>query len=333
MELLELVDSDDEADTQEVDDIFPPNNPKDRVKGSIYIQEFDEQCARLMRVDRFASGHIWIASTFTLSEYTLQRETGVPPSIVQFSVSNADGQKDMRFTHLINGHAKMFTSAELYQIHVTNQQNKKPKGAINTESEEDAIDVFLRPGMDARGFDVIAAPEGHKTTDFFARNKATGSTAAVQASFVRFEEPKGQKNTHKSVNALKKYAESGVVTIVGVILKGMLHGAYIITPSLLPKLCKFPFPKRTFRPSPWSLIGCKTGSVSELLVSTWVAGLSAVIVNLSAYVAEKTAVTIPNQAPLALDFSPSMTGDHKTRDILRTRYSTHYVDGPVGQRN
>ena len=64
MELLELVDSDDEADTQEVDEEV-------LAKGPIYMQEFDEQCARLMRVDRFASGNIWIASTFTLSEYTV----------------------------------------------------------------------------------------------------------------------------------------------------------------------------------------------------------------------------------------------------------------------
>ena len=99
MEQLELVDSDDKADT--VEEEVLAEAPKDRVKGSIYMQEFDEQCARLMRVDRFASGHIWIASTFTLSEYTLQRETGVPPSIVKFSVSNADGQNDMRFTHWV----------------------------------------------------------------------------------------------------------------------------------------------------------------------------------------------------------------------------------------
>ena len=108
--------------------------------------------------------------------------------------------------------------------------------------------------MDAKGLSFIAAPEGHKTTDFFVKNKVTGSAAAVQATFVRFEEPKGARNTSKSVNALKKYAEAGVVTIVGIILKGTLHGAYIITPSLLPELRTFPFPERKFQPSPWSLL-------------------------------------------------------------------------------
>ena len=49
MEQLELVDSDDKADT--VEEEVLAEAPKDRVKGSIYMQEFDEQCARLMRVD------------------------------------------------------------------------------------------------------------------------------------------------------------------------------------------------------------------------------------------------------------------------------------------
>ena len=35
-----------------------------------FYKEFNDQCVRLMRVDRFASGNVWIARTFTLSEYT-----------------------------------------------------------------------------------------------------------------------------------------------------------------------------------------------------------------------------------------------------------------------
>ena len=53
---------------------------------------------------------------------------------------------------------------------------------------------------------------------------------------------------------------------------------------------------------------------------------------LVAYVTEKTAITTPNQAPSALDFSPTMAGDHQTREILRRLYGAHHVDGPVGSK-
>ena len=126
--------------------------------------------------------------------------------------------------------------------------------------------------------------------------------------------------------------ETTWVTIVGIILKGTLHGAYIITPSLLPELRTFPFPERKFQPSPWSLKQCVTGSVSDLLESTWVVGHDSVMTKLVAYVTEKTVATGPNQAPSASDFAPSMIGDHKTRDTLRRRYGAHHVDGPVGSK-
>ena len=191
-----------------------------------YAREFEEQCDRVLLVDRFASGDVWISSKFTLKEYTLQREAGIVPSHVKFSVINADGPKDVKFESLLSGNNKMFT-----------------------DGEAAAIDAFLRPGLGAAGFEFIAGPECHKTTDFFAKNKVTGGTAAVQATFVRFEEPKGPGNTSKSVNALKKYAEAGVITIVGIICKEALHGAYIITPAFLPDLRAFQSPKSTFQRS------------------------------------------------------------------------------------
>ena len=154
----------------------------------------------------------------------------------------------------------------------------------------------------------------------------------MQATFVRFEEPKGQGSTHKSVNALKKYAEAGVVTVVGIIFKGALHGAYIITPAFLPDLRAFQSPKSTFQPSPWSLKQCKTGSVSALLASTWVTGHDKVMETLVAYVTEQTATTTPTQAPLLVHFAPTMAGDHQTREILRLRFGDHHVDGPAGSK-
>ena len=51
-----------------------------------------------------------------------------------------------------------------------------------------------------------------------------------------------------------------------------------------------------------------------------------------AYVTEKTAVTTPNQAPSAADFTPLMVGDHQTREILMLRFGAHHVDGPVGSK-
>ena len=53
---------------------------------------------------------------------------------------------------------------------------------------------------------------------------------------------------------------------------------------------------------------------------------------LVAYATAKTAAMTPNQAPLAVDFSPTMAGDHKTRDTLRRRFGSHHVDGPAGSK-
>ena len=297
-----------------------------------FCQEFDENCARIMRLDRFVSGHVWIATKFTLSEYTLQREAGIPPSRVKFNVINADGPRDVEFAALIRGHAKMLTVDELYQIVVVGQQNKKPKGVSSTDGEVAAIELFFKPGLVNAGFEFSHGPEGHKTADFYVKNKVTGSAVAVQATFVNFQEPNGQGVTTKSVNALKKYAEAVVVTVVGIICKEVLHGAYIITPALLPKLRAFTSPKRIFQPSPWSLRRSPTGSVSALLASTWVSGHDAVMATLVAYATEKTAVATPHQAPLATDFSPLMAGDRQTREMLRVMFGAHHVDGPVGSK-
>ena len=51
-----------------------------------------------------------------MSEYTLQREAGVKPSNVKFSVINSDGPRDIRLGSLLNGYTKMFTAKELYQV-------------------------------------------------------------------------------------------------------------------------------------------------------------------------------------------------------------------------
>ena len=298
-----------------------------------FRQEFDENCARIMRVDRFASGKVWIAETFTLREYTLQRETGVKPSSVKFSVINADGPKDVRLNDLVNGISKVFTTVELYQINVVDKQNKRPKGVSSTDIEASAIDVFLKPRLVDAGFELIAGQECHKKVDFYVKNKVTGSTAAVQTTFLRFLEPKGPRTTNKSVNDLIKYAEADVITLVVVIYNGGLYGVYIITPALLPVLRAFKYPERTFQPSPWSLKKYITGSVSELLGSTWVTGHNNVMAKLVAYVTEKTAVTKTlQQASLASDFSPKMAGDHQTRDMLGSRFGADYVDGPVGSQ-
>ena len=113
--------------------------------------------------------------------------------------------------------------------------------------------------------------------------------------------------------------------VVGIICKGALHGAYIITPAFLPDLRAFQSPKSTFQPSPWSLKRCKTGSVSALLASTWVTGHDKVMETLVAYVTEQTATTTPTQAPLLVHFAPTMAGDHQTREILRLRFGDHHV--------
>ena len=131
----------------------------------------------------------------------------------------------------------------------------------------------------------------------------------------------------------KGVSSAGVVTVVGIICKEALHGAYIITPALLPELKAYTSPQRTFQPSPWSIKRRKTGSVSALLVSTWISGHDNVLAALVAYMTENIAATIQERAPPSdTDFAPKMAGDRETRKILGRVFDIFHVDGHAGSK-